>query len=841
MPEAKNKAADRSLTLIIDGQEVPFTQGMTVLEAAKAKDIYIPHLCWHEDLPPFGACRLCVVEIEGMRGFQASCSTPAQPGMVVRTDTEELLKIRRGVLELILSEHPTGCLFCVRKDQCEEFRGPGHLTKAGKITGCMLCPELEHCELRKLVERLGLESCRFGPTYKSIPVERLDPFFDRDYNLCILCGRCVRVCEEVRGVGTLSFIKRGPETRVGTAFGQLHLDLDCQFCGACVDVCPTGALSDRTTKWEPKPESELETACALCPVGCSIEVSHPKSNLVSCKASQKRGVNDGQVCVLGRFAIPGLVNSRHRFQTPMVRKFGQLLATTWEDALTVAAEGISRFSASERALLFPGFFTDEELYVFTKFATEVLQTENYPKRDRTKKWSGLDASLSNISDGDAILLVGADLFRTHPILGLNVRRAVNRGAKLITVDTIPTFLDRFSSLSLRAKPGGFSWVLAGLVWSLVHRQATADSVPAEGSKRFPAWAFTFMIEEIAHNTGASDEELMQACELLLSSRKKAVIAGPEVGAELSSRRFEGLMADLCAQLKKKNGSCSTAQALISRDFDEHWLRIIDLIENNEVKALVMSGDLIPKLRPKGRNPLENLEFLLVIDNYRGWHLPYADVILPSTAYVESEGTFAGVDGYPRIINRAVRPPGKPKPKTEIASLLAKAMDNTDFGCETLSKTKREMSGASRRLVGLRPASTPKPAKSAAPSESSMKGSGDWPLLLVNRCNSYLYQGHRITKLVEGVRALCGSDYVRISPSLAEEFDIKHGEIIHIESERGRTSLVAEVDPDIPDGLLVTLLTGNDPRLLALMGREQVGASSNTTRVRLEPNNKDSHV
>jgi len=236
-----------TVTLTIDGREIEAKKGATVLEAATAAGIYVPALCSHPDLTPFGACRLCIVEIEKMRGFPPACTTPATEGMVVHTNTPKLQELRRNMLELILSEHPYSCL---------------------------TCPNNLKCELQRVAHYVGLDKVTFPYTYKELPVHNEDPLIIRDYNLCILCGRCVRACQEMRGVSAIAFTFRGSQAVIGTAFDRSLKDSGCKFCGACIEVCPTGALRDKDGQWGS--ETEKEAALVPCKHACPAGIDVPR-------------------------------------------------------------------------------------------------------------------------------------------------------------------------------------------------------------------------------------------------------------------------------------------------------------------------------------------------------------------------------------------------------------------------------------------------------------------------------------------------------------------------------------------------------------------------------------
>jgi predicted molibdopterin-dependent oxidoreductase YjgC len=358
--------------LTINDQTVAARPGESVLQCALRHLIQIPHLCTHPSLPAFGACRMCIVEIDGMRGYPASCTVPAADGMVVRTDTPALKDLRRGILELILLEHPSACLVCEKQELCEKYRPKAN--KAGRTVGCHTCNNKEGCDVRDLSEELGLTTLPVPPIYRDLPLERSDPFIDRDLNLCILCGRCVRICKEHHGLTAIDFVGRGSQTRIGEAFGRSLTEAGCRFCGSCIDVCPTGSLSDRYAKWYGAAKRFTATTCMLCDAACALTVETSAQN----RAVMARAIDTRRpICVLGRFAIPEFLNGAARLKAPQMRIGNAMRPIPWPQALAQAAERLTPFVGDGFAFVCDTTSTLEDRYVFRKFMRDVMRSEHY--------------------------------------------------------------------------------------------------------------------------------------------------------------------------------------------------------------------------------------------------------------------------------------------------------------------------------------------------------------------------------------------------------------------------------------------------------------------------------
>jgi predicted molibdopterin-dependent oxidoreductase YjgC len=345
-----------TVNLTINGQKVEARAGQTVLEAAEEAGIYIPTLCHHPALEPIGACRMCMIEISKFQPLYPACAYKVSEGLAVETHSERVENVRRFVLNLLLSDHPLDCMTCER---------------AG------------HCELQDLAYEYGIKESRYPGEQHDYVLDTANPFYERDYNKCVLCRRCVRACKEINGVEAIAVIERGFDAKIGTAFDGLMQDSPCEFCGMCVEVCPTGALQPKLGKqqgrvWE---WERVATTCPYCGVGCQLYLNVRKGHVLGVSSKWDAPANHGWTCVKGRYGWD-FVHHPERLTRPLIRreKGGELEEAGWDEALDLIAERFSQIKAQHG----PGAFgalasakcTNEENYAMQKFSRAVMGTNN---------------------------------------------------------------------------------------------------------------------------------------------------------------------------------------------------------------------------------------------------------------------------------------------------------------------------------------------------------------------------------------------------------------------------------------------------------------------------------
>ncbi|MGE3287123.1 MAG: formate dehydrogenase subunit alpha [Pseudonocardia sp.] len=721
-PDFGTPARDGALVEVtVDGTAVAVPAGTSVLRAAKHAGIDIPKLCATDSLEAFGSCRLCVVEIDGARGTPASCTTPVADGMVVRTQTERVAKLRRGVMELYISDHPLDCLTCAANGDCE-------LQDMAGVTG-----------LREVRYGSGVDA---GANHMDAVKDTSNPYFTFDPAKCIVCSRCVRACDEVQGTIALTIEGRGFDSKVAAGAGVSFFESDCVSCGACVQACPTATLQENTVIELGMPTRSVVTTCAYCGVGCSFKAEMRGDELVRMVPYKDGGANEGHSCVKGRFAF-GYASHPDRVLEPMVRDSiaEDWRVVSWGEAIGFTARRLREIQAQAGTgaigAITSSRCTNEEVYVVQKMVRAAFGNNNVDTCARVchsptgyglKQTFGTSAGTQDfrsVDEADVIMVIGANPTDGHPVFASRMKRRLRQGAKLIVVDPRRIDLVRTPRIEaahhLQLAPGTNVAVVNALAHVAVTEGLADLEFMAERCEGVQEWtAFISRPEHspeaVAEITGVSADELRAAARMYAGARNAAIYYGLGVTEHSQGSTMVMGMANLAMAtgnigrdgvgvnpLRGQNnvqGSCDMGSfphelpgyRHVSDDgvraiYDELWgvevadepgLRIPNMFDSaidGSFRALFVQGEDIAQSDPNTHHvqaALAALDLLVVQDLFVNETAKFAHVLLPGTSFLEKDGTFTNAE---RRINR-VRPvmaPRTGKQEWEIVCEIAQAM------------------------------------------------------------------------------------------------------------------------------------------------------------------------
>jgi len=708
------------VTLTIDGQQVTAPKGTSVMRAAQMLGTTIPKLCATDSLEPFGSCRLCVVEIEGRRGTPASCTTPVEAGMVVHTENAKLNKLRKGVMELYISDHPLDCLTCSANGDCE---------------------------LQDMAGAVGLREVRYGydgANHLDAPTDTSNPYFQFESSKCIVCSRCVRACEEVQGTFALTIEGNGFRSKVSAGVGENFMNSECVSCGACVQACPTATLMEKSVVEIGTPEHSVETTCAYCGVGCTFRAEMKGDEVVRMVPAKSGKANDGHSCVKGRFAW-GYATHKDRIMNPMIREktTDPWKEVSWEEAIQYAADKFKglqeKYGRKSNGGITSSRCTNEEVWVVQKMIRAAFRNNNTDTCARVchsptgyglKETFGTSAGTQDfrsVEHTDLVLLIGANPTDAHPVFASRMKKRLRDGADLIVCD--PRKIDLVESPHIKAEvhvpltPGGN----VALINAFAHTIVTEDLADWDFVKeRCDEEAFNSWLEFIrdeknspeanADWLGGDPEKVRQAARMYAKAPRAAIYYGLGVTEHSQGSTMVMGMANLAMltgnvgkdgvgvnPLRGQNnvqGSCDmgsfphefpgyrhvsddTVRSLFSQAWGveqdpEPGFRIPNMFDaaiRGEYKGMYVQGEDIAQSDPNTHHveaALENLECLVVQDLFLNETAKFAHVFLPGTSFLEKDGTFTNAE---RRLGR-VRPvmaPKQGKHEWEITMDLANAM------------------------------------------------------------------------------------------------------------------------------------------------------------------------
>ena len=713
------RAGAPTVTLTIDGRKVSVAPGTSVMAAAALIDNPIPKLCATDNLEPFGSCRLCLVEIEGRKGTPASCTTPAEEGMVVHTKTPRLERLRRGVMELYISDHPLDCL------------------TSGAVGDS---------ELRTQAERLGVTDTRYGhdgANHLGAPIDASNPYFVFDPAQCIVCSRCVRACEGVQGTFALTILGRGFESKVSPG-GVDFLQSECVSCGACVQACPTGSLIEKSVIEMGMPERTVVTTCAYCGVGCAFKAELKGDEVVRMLPYKAGKANEGHSCVKGRFAY-GYATHRDRVLKPMIRERIEdpWREVSWDEALQYAASEFKRIQATygrdSVGAISSSRCTNEEVFLVQKLVRAGFGNNNVDTCARvchsptgfglsnTYGTSAGTQDFKSVDKADVVIVVGANPTDAHPVFASRLKRRLRAGARLIVID--PRRIDIVRTPHVEAdhhlalKPGTNVAVLTAMAHVIVTEGLVAEAFVAERCDKdnFESWA-RFVAEErhspeaTAAATGIDPRELRAAARLYATGGNGAIYYGLGITEHAQGSTAVMAIANLAMAtgnigregvgvnpLRGQNnvqGSCDmgsfpheySGYRHVSDDatreiFERMWgtplskdpgLRIPNMIDeaiDGAFKWLYVQGEDIAQSDPDTKHitaGLRAMECVVVQDLFLNETARYAHVFLPGSSFLEKDGTFINAERRIGRVRKAIEPlAGKADWETTIA--LAEAM------------------------------------------------------------------------------------------------------------------------------------------------------------------------
>jgi len=790
------------IKLKIDGIEVTVGTGKTILEAAQLAGIRIPTLCHDRRLIPFGACRLCIVQQKGKSELLPSCFTPAKEGMEIITNSPEVIESRRLQLQLILLNHP------------------------------MICPRCEkegECALQTLVYEYGVVETLYPWERIAFPVDDFSPLLQRDPNKCILCGRCARICDEVQGIGELSFTQRGIKTAIDTDF---HRPIQCEFCGQCMDTCPVGAItSDRfdykTKSWELK---ETTTPCPYCSCGCLLTIGSKEGAVMRVFSNHESGPNDGNLCVKGRFGWD-FIDHPERIRTPLLKVNGTLKEASWEEALRFVADELetskAQYGPESIAGMASSRLTNEEAYLFEKLLRGAIGTSQIELGDssasglneglaKTLGWAASTNSIREIRKADCILVIGVDPAQTNPIIKNEIHLAIRRNrAQLIVLGSDDIDLTRAtqmspllpSSITLIERPGMEVSLMNAMIQT-IFKEGLEDKVFIEARTE----GIRDLREKITalQTSGGKKDEIERAARAFAQAKKAMILIGSGSWSHLEEKEIAIASSNLALITGHMGKESSGILILLEKCNSQGTIDVggfpqgdgegglLQKAGEGKLKALYLVGENPLISSPfRGTQALEKVRLLVVQDLFMTETAKMAHVVLPASSFVEKRGTYTNLERRVQKLNPLRPPLGQSKSDFEIFLQLLTLLESPVPG-DTPEAVFEEISRLIPQYSGIRdgeqwPNGSPYLYADGFPigkaklipveGKKSLINPEGYPFQLIQRPS--LFQSGQLSLKSVVLKKVLEKAYLEISPEDAQRYKIEEGEFIEIKTQGGQ--------------------------------------------------------
>lgn len=703
------------VNLTIDGKKITVEDGTTILKAADKLGIEVPTFCYHDKLEPVGACRMCLVEVEKMPKLQVACATTVSEGMVVKTDTPEVKKARKGVLEFLLINHPLDCPTC---------------DKGGE------------CELQDFVFKYGSDKSRLVEEKKRFIVDRKSKFDDlsigpqiiRNMNRCILCRKCVRFIHQIAGENDLGTFRRGAKSEINVL---PDIPVDNPYSGNVIEICPVGALTSKSFRYKIKVWQTKQTPsiCPHCADGCNITLWTKNDRIYRITSRRNDRIDEGFLCDKGRFGFE-FVNHPERLKTPLVKKDGKFVPCDWDDALGLVADEFKKIKEKFGSDSFAGIgsskLTNEDNYIFQKFFRVVLGTNNIDHRVDSKNHLpspnlsscnqiySMTNSISAIENAKLVLIFGCELENEHPIINLRVIKSTRKGNVLVSLNPTEAKLNRFAQAELIYKKGTEATLLNGLAREIVEGKLldlSKTKISKEELSRLRKLLLPYDTDKISQVTGIAPDKTKSLANSFAKTENVIILCGKEIISHPQNKEIidslytlfllsghwgkEGCGINLmwgdsnsqgaldCGVLPDRlPGFVPISDEGERKIIEEIWKthlpdkpglsfnQILEEIHEGKIKAMYIMGENPLEKYPDREyvnSALDKLDFLVVQDILMTETARFADVVVPGASFAEKNGTFTNVERRVQKLKRAIDPLGNSKPDWKIVCVLAQVM------------------------------------------------------------------------------------------------------------------------------------------------------------------------